>query len=127
MWKRKIRDLLDYPEGALDAIDGKLVKPNALPADPDDNMVKNHEVQWDLYRKVNGYAKSMSAVTDAVYQKILDKEMVYEVWEALKQNFEASSKDQLFKICTDFFSFGWIQGKDIATNIAKLTGLWFNG
>ncbi|KAF7275136.1 hypothetical protein GWI33_012149 [Rhynchophorus ferrugineus] len=111
MWKRKIRDLLDYHEGALDEIDGKLMKPSALVADADDKMVKNHKVQSHLYRKANSYVRSMitCAVTYAVYQKIMDKETAYEVWEALKQHFEASSKDQLFKICTDFFAFGWIQ------------------
>ncbi|KAF7267250.1 hypothetical protein GWI33_019511 [Rhynchophorus ferrugineus] len=40
MWKRKIRDLVDYHEGALGAIDGKLVKSGALAADGDDKMVK---------------------------------------------------------------------------------------
>ncbi|KAF7283675.1 hypothetical protein GWI33_023245 [Rhynchophorus ferrugineus] len=33
MWKRKIRDMVDYHEGALDAIDGKLAKPSVLAAD----------------------------------------------------------------------------------------------
>ncbi|KAF7280763.1 hypothetical protein GWI33_005543 [Rhynchophorus ferrugineus] len=50
MWKPKIRDLLDYHEGALDAIDGKLVKPGAFAADADDKMVTNHKVQSDLYK-----------------------------------------------------------------------------
>ncbi|XP_076253451.1 uncharacterized protein LOC143191897 [Rhynchophorus ferrugineus] len=113
MWKRKIPDLLDYHERALDAIDGKLVKPDVLPADADDKMVKNHKVQSNLYRKANSYGKFMitSSVTDTVYQKIMDKETAYEVWEALKQNFEASSKDQLFKICTDFFIFSLDSGR----------------
>ncbi|KAF7274765.1 hypothetical protein GWI33_012564 [Rhynchophorus ferrugineus] len=113
MWKRKIPDLLDYHERALDAIDGKLVKPDVLPAGADDKMVKNHKVQSNLYRKANSYGKFMitSSVTDTVYQKIMDKETAYEVWEALKQNFEASSKDQLFKIYTDFFAFSLDSGR----------------
>ncbi|KAF7267843.1 hypothetical protein GWI33_018970 [Rhynchophorus ferrugineus] len=45
MLKCKIRDLLDYHEGALGAIDGKLVKPGALVADADDKMVNNYKVQ----------------------------------------------------------------------------------
>ena len=32
------------------------------------------------------------------YQKVMDKETAREVWEELKRNFEASSKDQLFRI-----------------------------
>ncbi|KAF7283714.1 hypothetical protein GWI33_023098 [Rhynchophorus ferrugineus] len=83
MWKRKILDLLDYHEGALAAIDGKLVKPSALAAGSDDKMVKNHKLQSDLCRKANSYAKPMitSAVEDAVCQKIMDKETPYEMWE----------------------------------------------
>ncbi|KAF7285959.1 hypothetical protein GWI33_008930 [Rhynchophorus ferrugineus] len=75
VWMRKIRDLLDYQEGGLDAIVGKLMKPGALATDTDDKMVKNHKVQLDLYKKANSYAKSMitSSVTDVVYQKIIDK------------------------------------------------------
>ncbi|KAF7277320.1 hypothetical protein GWI33_008717, partial [Rhynchophorus ferrugineus] len=123
MSKRKIRDLLDYHEGTLNAIDGKLVKLDALAADADNKMVKNHKMKSKLYRKANDYVKSIitGLVTDTVYEKIMDKETAYEVWEALKQNCEASSKDQLFKICTDFFTFGWIQGEDIQTHIA---GSW---
>ncbi|KAF7283575.1 hypothetical protein GWI33_023367 [Rhynchophorus ferrugineus] len=58
MWKRKFRDLLDYHEGALDAIDGKLVKPSTLAADADEKMAKNHKVQSNLYRKANSYANN---------------------------------------------------------------------
>ncbi|KAF7284203.1 hypothetical protein GWI33_022453 [Rhynchophorus ferrugineus] len=64
------------------AIDGKLMKPDALAADADDQIVKNHKIPY------------------------MNKETAYEVWESLKQNFEGSSKDQLFKICTDFSAFG---------------------
>ena len=104
MWKRKIRDLLDYHEGDLDVIDKKLVKPEPLGKDATDAQVKKHKEESDLYRnKANSYAKSMitSFVTDAVYQKVMDKNTAHDAWEALKQQFEATSKDQLFKICTD--------------------------
>ncbi|KAF7267542.1 hypothetical protein GWI33_019248 [Rhynchophorus ferrugineus] len=77
MWTHKIWDLLDYHEEALDVIDDKLVKMDASAADADVKMIQ--------------YIK-----------KIMDKQTAYEVWEALKQNLEASSKDQLFKICTVF-------------------------
>ena len=33
IWKRKIRDVLDYHEGAVDVIDGKLKKPEPLAAE----------------------------------------------------------------------------------------------
>lgn len=126
LWKRKTRDLLDYHEGALDLIDGKLNKPDPLPKNADEAAIKEHKTKSDFYRKANSYGKSMitSVVTDAVYQKIMDKDTAYEAWEALKQNFEALSKDQLFKICTDFFAFSFKSEEDVSTYIAKIRGLW---
>ena len=63
MWKRKLRILLDYHEGALDTMDGRLVKPEPLEVEATENE------KSDLCRKANSYAKSMvtSAVTDVVY------------------------------------------------------------
>ena len=126
MWKRKIRDLLDYHEGAIDVIDGKLTKPEPINDSADESVKKQHKEKCDVYRKANSYAKSMitSTVTDVVYHKIMDKDSAFEAWEALKQQFEASSKDQLFKICTDFFAFCWVPGSDVSTHIAQLRSLW---
>ena len=126
IWKRKIRDLLDYHEGTLDIIDNKLEKPRALPQSATEAQIKDHKEKSDLYRKANSYAKSIitSTVTDAVYHKIMDKETAHDAWEALKQQFEATSKDQLFKICTDFFTFSWTPNEDVSTHIAKLKSLW---
>lgn len=127
IWRRKLRDLLDYHEGAVDAIEGRLVKPEPLGDGAGEEAVKKHKKASDAFRKANSYAKSMisSSVTDSVYQKIMDKETAREAWEALKLNFEASSKDQLFKICTEFFAFNWISGEDVSTHVAKLKSLWF--
>ncbi len=30
----------------------------------------------------------------------------------------------MFKICTEFFAFSWVQGDDVSTHIAKLRSLW---
>ena len=56
--------------------------------------------QADLFRRANSYAMSMiaSAVSDEVFNKIMHKDTAVEAWQALKDRFEASSKDQLFKI-----------------------------
>lgn len=126
IWKRKIRDLLDYHEGCLDAIDGKLTKPESLPDRPTDAELKAHKIKEDFYRKANSYAKTMltSSITDAVYQKVMDKETAHDTWKALKEQFEATSRDQLFKICTDFFAFNWDQNQDVSTHVAILRGLW---
>lgn len=106
-------------------IDKKLVKPAQLDITATEEQVKKYKEKNDLYRKANSYAKSMitSSVTDEVYQKIMDKETVYDAWEALKQQFEATSKDQLFKICSDIFAFSWTP-EDVSTHIAKLKSLW---
>ncbi|XP_049947022.1 uncharacterized protein LOC126452302 [Schistocerca serialis cubense] len=98
MYLRKIRDLIDYCEGALDVIDGKSVKPEPLSEGANDAAIKDHRTKSDFYRKANSYAKSMitSAVTDTVYQTIMDKETAHEPWE----------------------------GEDVSTHVAKLTSLW---
>lgn len=44
------------------------------------------------------------------------------LWEALKVQFKATSKDQLY--CSDFFKFDWTSTDDASTNIAKLKGMW---
>lgn len=126
IWKRKVRDLLDYHEGALDVIDNKLKKPDPLAANSTENQIKVHKEKTDIYRKANSYAKSMitSSVSDEVYQKIMDKESAHDAWEALKSNFEATSKYQLFKICSDFFNFSWSSEDDVSTHIARLRSLW---
>ncbi|GFV84631.1 uncharacterized protein TNCV_2482451 [Trichonephila clavipes] len=61
MWKRKVRDLLDYHEGAIEVIDGKLKKPESIDADAQESVRKQHKERCDLYRKANSYAKSMIA------------------------------------------------------------------
>jgi len=79
----------------LDAIDNKLEKPVLLSDTATFEQKKEYKVACDVYRKANSYAKSMitSTVSDAVYQKIMDKATAHEAWEALKQQFEATSKD----------------------------------
>ena len=128
IWKRRIRDLLDYHDETLNVIDGKFVRPDpdSLADDATEEQRKQFKTKSDLFRKANSYAKSIitSALTEETYQKIMDKETASEVWEELKRNFEASSKDQLFRICADFFSFSWILADDVSTHAAKLKTLW---
>ncbi|GBO09899.1 hypothetical protein AVEN_171273-1 [Araneus ventricosus] len=92
IWKRKIKDLMDYHEGAIAVIYGKLVRPEPLLNSANADEIKYHKERSDFYRKSNGYVMSMiaSTVTDAVYQKIMDKETTQKAWEALKQQFEAA-------------------------------------
>jgi transposase InsO family protein len=126
VWKRKIRDFLDYHDGTLDVIDGKLTKPEILADGSTAEQRKQFKEKSDLFRKANSYAKSMitSSLTEETYQKVMDKETAREVWEELRRNFEASSKDQLFRICADFFSFSWTLADDVSTHVAKLRTLW---
>ncbi|XP_041564746.1 uncharacterized protein LOC121467386 [Drosophila elegans] len=109
IWKGKIRDLIDYHDGALDALDGKIVKPYPLPEGASTEDEKKHKEKSDFFRKANSYAKSMitTAVTDSAYQKIMDKETAHDTWEALKNQFEATPMDKVFRICNEFFAFSW--------------------
>lgn len=126
IWKRRIRDFLDYHDGALSVIDGTLVKPEPLDEVSTAEQRRQFKENSDMFRKANSYAKSMitSALTEETYQKVMGKETAREVWVELKRNFEASSKDQLFRICADFFSFSWTLADDVSSHVAKLKTLW---
>ena len=126
IWKRRIRDFLDYHAGALDVIDGLLVKPVPLDDSTSDQQRKQFKEKSELFRKANSYTKSVitSALTEDTYRKVMDKGTAKEVWDELKRNFEASSKDQLFKICSDFFGFAWNASDDVSCHVAKLKTLW---
>ena len=63
-------------------------------------------------------------MTEETYQGIKDKEMSKEVWEELKRNFEALSKDQLFRVCANFFSFTWVFSDNVSSHVARLRTLW---
>ena len=53
IWIRKIRDLLDYHEGVLDTINGRLVKPEHLAEEATEDEKNEHKQKSDLYRKAN--------------------------------------------------------------------------
>jgi hypothetical protein len=66
----KIRDLMDYQEGALEATEGKIRKPEPLDEKATAEKQKQYNIELDYYRKANSYAKSMitASVTDIVYR-----------------------------------------------------------
>ncbi|XP_073811647.1 uncharacterized protein [Musca autumnalis] len=126
IWKRKVKDLLDFYEGALDVVSRKITKPEPLKEGATEAVVKDYNTRSAFYRKTNGLAKTLiaSTISDEIYMKVMDKESAADVWEALHQQFEATSKDQLFKMCTALFSFEWVENLDVSTHISKLKSLW---
>ncbi|GFU93753.1 integrase catalytic domain-containing protein [Trichonephila clavipes] len=97
-------------------------RPESIDVEAQESVRKHHKEHCDLYKKANSYAKSMiaSTVTDAVYQKIMDKETAFEAWEALKQLLKISC----LKFAHSFFAFSWAPGEDVSIHIAKLRSLW---
>ena len=87
IWKRKICDLLDYHAEAFNAIDKKIVKPEPLEKNAMAAEKKEYKEKCEFFRKANSYAKNMiaSAVTDAIRQKITDRETAHDGREALKR------------------------------------------
>ncbi|GBP12333.1 Retrovirus-related Pol polyprotein from transposon TNT 1-94 [Eumeta japonica] len=126
IWKRKVRDIFEFYEGALDVVDEKLVKPEPIGEEANEAQRKEYKKKNETYRKANSYAKSVitSTITDDIYQKVMDRECASEMWKALKQQFEATAKDQVFKMCTELFSFQWSCGDDVSTHISKLKNLF---
>ena len=51
IWKRRIRDFLDYHDGALSVIDGKLLKPEPLAEESTEEQRKQFKEKSDLFRK----------------------------------------------------------------------------
>lgn len=126
IWKRKVKDLLDFYEGALDVVLGKIAKPEPLKDGATEAAVRDYNARSAAYRKINSLAKTLItiAISDEIYVKVMDKESAADVWEALSQQFEATFKDQLFKMCTELFSFEWVEDLDVSTHISKLKSLW---
>ena len=89
-------------------------------------QIRDHKKKEDDFRKANSCAKSLitSTITDEIYLKVMDKDFACDMWDALCQQFEATSKDQLYKMCNDLFSFEWNENNDISTHVSKLKNLW---
>ncbi|GAB0089493.1 secreted RxLR effector protein 161-like [Sergentomyia squamirostris] len=126
LWKRRFTIMLDYQPGASDAVDGKLVKPEPPGESATAKEKKDYEDKLTFCRKAECFARALisNSVSDEIYQKILDKNSAKEEWDALKQLFEASSKDQLFSVCDAFFALKWTSGHDVAFHVAKVKNLF---
>lgn len=122
MWKRKIWDLL--PRQSLRRNWQYVSETRTAEKCPTDAQTKLRKQRSHFYRKSNSFAKAIitSLVSDAGYQKIKD------AWceEGTEATVRGHIKNQLFKICTDFFAFGWMSGEDVSTHTAKLRSLWHN-
>ncbi|KAI8116069.1 hypothetical protein CVS40_11792 [Lucilia cuprina] len=53
IWKRKVRDLFEFYEGALDVVEHKLVKPQPLEDLATESQQREHKKQCELFRKAN--------------------------------------------------------------------------
>lgn len=81
--------------------------------------------ECERYRKPNRYVKTMltCALSDEICQKVMESEIDIETWTALQNLFEDSSKDQVFQICMEFFSYSWSLESDVPMNIVQLKNL----
>ncbi|GFT18460.1 hypothetical protein TNCV_4059531 [Trichonephila clavipes] len=50
MWKRKILDLLDYHEEAIEVIDGKTKRPESIDADAQESPLTG-ETDWPMWKR----------------------------------------------------------------------------
>lgn len=126
IWKNRIKDVIDYHAGALAVIDGSLVEPREPEDGASKEEKKKFEGEREFYRKANSYAKYTlsSSLSPEVYRKVMDRTTAKEMWDALRELFEASSEDQLFRVCNSFFMFSWDETDDVATHTSKLRTLW---
>ena len=63
-------------------------------------------------------------MTEETLQKVMRFESAREILLELHKLYEASSENQLYNICMQFFQFKWNDNDDIAAHLSKLKNLW---
>lgn len=127
VWKYRIKFILKSHTGALEVVQGKLVKPNVRDAEATDAAVRTkYEKDEKEYQKGNNSAMIIltNSMTEETLQKVMRFESAREIWLELHTLYEASSENQLYNICMQFFQFKWNDNENIASHLSKLKNLW---
>ena len=124
-WKYKVSIMLRGTEGAMEAAEGKLQKPE-LPEQAKDGDVSLYNIEIVKYRKAESNAlliltTNMSEVT---LKKIMRFKTAYEVWQELHRLFDGQTEDRAYNLCMEFFSFKHCKEDDMSTHMSKLKNVW---
>lgn len=126
VWKYRIKFILNCHTGALEVVQGILVKPEILAAGADENVRTQYEKDLKNFQKANTSAMVVltNSMTEETLQKVMRFESAREIWIELHKLYEASSENQLYNICMQFFQFKWNESENIAAHLSKLKNLW---
>ncbi|GFY76746.1 retrovirus-related Pol polyprotein from transposon TNT 1-94 [Trichonephila inaurata madagascariensis] len=115
MWKWKIRDLLDYHEGAIEVLDSKLKRPESIDVDAQESVKKLHKARCDLVpgEDVSTYIAKLRSLWNELNNglearedsKLPDLMLVYKVLHILPCQFEAFKSSWMLLAGDDNKSF----------------------
>ena len=125
-WNYETSTCLRGIPGALDTVEGRLIKPIKL---ADNATVQQKEVpriELDRYLKAGSNALIVltTDMKEGNLQKIMHLIISWEVWIKLHKCFDGIFEVKVYDLCSFFFGFKKNSGDDIATHIAKRNNLW---
>lgn len=125
-WRYKINICLRGISGALDIVEGRLVKPKPIADNATLEEKTAHETAIDSYYKAESNALIVltNNMTEETLKKIMRLNSAREVWLELHKLFDGVSEDKVYNICLQFFGFKKCSDDDIATHISKLKNMW---
>lgn len=126
MWKYRIKFALNYYTDALEVVLGKIVKPDQPLEGSTEATLAKYREDLMCYKKANNCAMMVltNSMTEDTMQKIMRFDDAREVWLELTKLFEATSDNQLYSICMQFFQFKWTVNDTMAAHLSKLKNLW---
>lgn len=126
LWRYKIKFVLNYHADTLEIVEGTLKKPEKPPDGASEAEMKKFEDQLMAYKKANTCAMMVltNAMTEETMQKIMRFNDARQVWLELHKLYEATSDNQLYNICMQFFQFKWSINDNMAAHLSKLKNLW---
>ena len=126
LWKYKIKFVLNYHVDTLEVVEGKIKIPDKSPDDAQTSVVSKYNADLMAYKKANTCAMMLltNSMTEETMQKIMRFDSARDVWLELHKLYEATSDDQLYNICLQFFQFKWTVNDNMAAHLSKLKNLW---
>lgn len=125
-WKYKIMILLRGISGAIDLLEGKLVKPKPLAQNESTDDKKKYTDSLLEYTKAdtNTLLILTTNITEETLTKVMRFSTAYEVWLELHRLFDGNVEDKTYDLCSQFFTYKRDSGDDIATHMSKLKNIW---
>lgn len=125
-WKYKVSVCLRGTPGAIDVVNGGLVKPTEPSPDASVADVQKYEQTLEKFSKADSVALIIMStnMTEDTLQKVIRFNTAREVWQELHRLFDGSCEDKAYDLCEQFFSYKRESGDDISSHVSKIQNLW---